>query len=119
MPTWWEATSTVALSPACNSFFAQPGGSMPLRRKASTCARRPPPRAAAFTACVAIGQPKMRSDAIKDFEHSEVIVRGCTSHEGLYLAQHALDVGAFDRGFQPFFPKKFAVATLRFGNAIG
>ena len=31
MPTWWEATSTAALFPACNSFCAQPGGNMPLQ----------------------------------------------------------------------------------------
>ena len=122
MKTWWEATSTEAPCPACNSFSGRPGGSTPPRSAGCTCARRLRPRAAVSTACAATGQPSGRSGpsgAIKDFEHREVIVRWCAVHEDLDLAQHALDGGTFKSGLQPVVAKKLTGCAFRLGNAIG
>src|SRR6202043_50880 len=53
--------------------------------------------------------PNLRSapsGAIKDLEHSEIIVRRGAGHEALDLAQNPLDGGTFEGGLQPGLSKK-------------
>src|SRR5882757_1717167 len=116
--TWWEATSTAARSLACSSSCGRPGASMAPRSRAFTSAPRPHHRAAVSTACVVTGLRSAPSGAIKDLEHSEIIIRRRPCHEALDFAQNPLDGGAFESGLQPVLAKKIPIQAFRLGNAV-
>ena len=91
--TWWERRPTAARSLVCRFFSPSdvaPVHGLPLPG-VYLCSSSTPPGGAVHGMCGYWAAQVGAQTAIKDLEHSAVIVRWSTGHEGLDLAQHGLD----------------------------